>query len=654
MTQVLVTLGILGVLAGAGCWFWFGTEAGKDLRDKWFGPKDKLTDLQEADSLSSAQDMGAVAPGVARDPYSVVLGYYIDSKIASKVRRDPEHNGQLVSTEPHLPTLIFGPPGSGKTTALLQPAILTFGLGKSPILAGSVKHDLAQATIKLRAKLGKAQIFDPTGQTPANLRKYAGKWTPLAAATTWRGANETADSMVFASDDANAGDSFWASQSVSLLSVMLFIIASRPGTSMQDVSELLGNLLAMQNDGNTEDGSPATGDESDSKGSAKGFEWLSQEIEQKVVEHERKLGYVREASDNGDLGVGEATSQIVDLETKLDEFKAAKESLLPFISIAATAPPTIGGILASVSNVLQVYRYARDYARIPHDDPELIDIDEFLDGPNTVYLCAPPRKLGLYAPLLSAFATAVIGRAYEIGQESASGSLPHGLLLAIDELAAMPLADIPALFSTGRSYKINFVVATQDASQLIEKYGENLTNSLISSSAAVVVLPRTKDVNTLRLVSDIAGEVRVKETSKTFAKTSNKAKGEEKGKQEGKSESTTESYAFRPLLPRGKITTFAKNEAFAIVGNQRCQLLMRPYYQASILTRLAEGDATAIKEENAFKNVKTDVPAQPTENLVDFSDPVEDDPHEQKHRKKQQAQARQPPATSNPRKSGMA
>src|SRR5690606_28356126 len=143
----LIALGVVAALVGGAALLLFKTEWGKDLLDKFRGPQDGVTDLQEADTLSTAEDLGALSPGVERDPFSIVLGYFIDQKIARKVRRDPEANGQLVATTPHLPTLIFGPPGSGKTTSLLQPAILTFGQGRSPILAGSVKHDLAQATI---------------------------------------------------------------------------------------------------------------------------------------------------------------------------------------------------------------------------------------------------------------------------------------------------------------------------------------------------------------------------------------------------------------------------------------------------------------------------------------------------------------------------
>lgn len=622
--DALIIIGVIVAGLGAGALLLFKTETGRELIEKIRPEKQGVTDLSEADSLSSAKDVGAVASGVARDPYSVVLGYYIDAKNANRVRRNPESNGQLVSTEPDLPTLVFGPPGSGKTTALLEPAILTFGQGKSPVLAGSVKHDLAHATIKLREKLGKAQIFDPTGQTPSNLKPYVAKWTPLAACRSWRGANETASAMVFASTDGDSNDRFWSSQSVSLMSVLLFIVASQAGTSMQQVSELLGELLETSSGADSDDDSSGNGT------NVRGFSWVRAQIETGISEHERQLRDVQNQAAQGQMSVSESAAEVARIEFRLDEYRAAKESLLPFIAIAKAAPPTIGGVLAGCANVLQVYRYARDYARVKWDDPKLIDIDEFLSGANTVYLCAPPRNLELYAPLLSAFASAVIMRAYEIGQSRVDGRLPNGLLLAIDEYAAMPISDLPTLFATARSYGLTFLVAAQDLSQIVHKNGEALARSLLSSAACIAVLSRAKDPYTIDTISKIAGEAKVPSISYTTSTSKSKNKGEDKGKQEGTSESETHSHEFRPLLPPGKVATFSKDEAFAIVGNQRCQILLRPFYKTEILKRLSSGDVSALVEENSYHNVKTDVPAQPTETLANLNEPLPDEPDERR------------------------
>lgn len=585
---------------------------------------DALTDLQGHDSLATAQQLGAESSLRPKDPHSLVVGLYVDSNNAARVRRNPS-SGKLVCTNPYLPVLTFGPPGSGKTSAVLIPAILTWGQGKSPVLAGSVKHDLAAATINLRSKVGPVWIFAPSGNTPPSLRRHLGMWTPLAASRSWRGAVESAGAMVFASQGgSNSGgnDGFWEQQSISLLSVLLFLTANQKSTSMQDVSHQLGGLMAVQDNSDGEnDAKPRTG-----------FHELNTRINSKINEWQSIVDQQRRAADEGHLSAAEATVQITRAEHKLDEYEAAAETILPLIQTADAAPQTIGGVVASCANCLAVYRYARDHARVKWDDPNLINIDDFLDSAATIYLVSPPRNQKLYAPLLAAFASAVINRAYEKAQDNPSESLDRPLLACLDEIHAMPIADLPTIFATARSYKISLLTATQDYSQLCEKYGDNEAASLLSSSDTVLVLPRTKDPKTLKTLSDIAGEVYVKSESKTVSTSKSKEKGgESKGKQEGTSESVTESWEHRPLLPPGRIAGMAEREAFAVIGSHRAQLLQRRFFETPLLERLSAGDTSALSESDVFS--VDEVPYTPPGKLVDFTKPV---PAETGKRRRQQ------------------
>lgn len=619
---------LLAGTAGGALWLAF-TDAGQDLWDRWFGNRGALTDLQGHDSLATEKELGAEDSVRPKDPHSVVAGYFVDARNAARVRRNPD-SGKLVCTEPFLPVLTFGPPGSGKTSAVLIPSILTWGQGRSPVLAGSVKHDLAAATIKLRSKVGPVWIFAPSGKTPPALRQYLGMWTPLAAARTWQGAVESAGAMVFAASQGNgsggSNDGFWEQQSVALLSALLYLTANDPGTSMQDVSQLLGRLMATtsSNDGDDED---------DSATMRTGFQELHSRVQERLLYWESVVDRKRAAADRGEVSAAEATQEITRAEKKLDEFQAASETLLPVIQTADAAPQTIGGVVASCANCLAVYRYARDHARVAWDDPDLIDIDQFLDSAATIYLVAPPRNQKLYAPLLAAFASAVINRAYEKAQENPGESLDYPLLACLDEIHAMPIADLPTIFATARSYKISLLTATQDFSQLCEKYGEYGAASLLSSSSAVLVLPRTKDPKTLRTLSDIAGEVYVKNESKTTSTSKSEEKGgEAKGKQTGSSESVTESWEHRPLLPPGRIAGMADQEAFAVIGSHRAQLLQRRFFSTPILQRLADGDVTALDIPDAL--AVEEVPYSPHGKLVDFTKPVGDAPTKDRRKRR--------------------
>lgn len=596
----LIALVLIGLLL-----FVF-TPVGEIVRDKIDERRSRgLTNLQDADALSTAQELDARLPGAARDPHSIVLGYYVDAKNAARVRRDPEGSGQLVSTVPHRASLVVGPPGSSKTSTILAGACLTFGKGRDPIMVASVKHDLAAATIKLRSKLGPVHIFDPAGQCPSELHQYISFWTPLQGARTWESASAIASSMVFAGRETSGDTSFWDDQSASLLSVLLFVTASQPGTSMQDVSNL---LIELQQ--------PPSKD--DDIGDPVGFDRIAFNINAQISRYEARLKQVRKKAEEGELPTAEATEQISTLEQRLDEFAAAQETLGPFATTSKSAPQTTAGVVSSLSNVLSVYRFSRKYAAVKWDQPGLIDIDEFIKAESsaqTLYLVAPPTDQVLYAPILAAFAQRVIARAYQLASISPGGSLRHPLLVVLDELHSIPIKDLPQIAATSRSYKISLLLATQDFSQLKEKFGVYQTNSLVSCCESLVVLPRTKDPETLQLVSSVAGEVKVRNVSKTVGTSTSRGEGD---KAKGESFSETESWDYRPLLPSGRIAAFADLEAFCITGSYRCQLLLRPFYKTPVLTRLANGDVHAIHDENS--QVATSIPLRPEQRLADFSE----------------------------------
>ncbi|WP_202638918.1 type IV secretory system conjugative DNA transfer family protein [Bailinhaonella thermotolerans] len=591
---------------------------------RWRSRQDDITDLVAQSALSTADDLGAVAPGQPRPPYSIVCGYHIDQKSAARVRRDPG-SGRLVVADPWTPLVVIGAPGSGKTTSIIEPAILEWD---GPVLATSVKQDLASSTRLLRSRIGRVVVFDPSGQLPPALRAYRRLWTPLAACRTWKGACETAAAMVYASaaGGSSAGEDFWGTQASSLLAVMMYAVAYDPGTSMQDVSRLLGSLLQDT----PADDALDPQDEDAGRGAAAfaGFAAL----ERRLRDHQAALGAVWDTVVAASRAAGgELTEaqheQLEAVSAAFDELEAALESLAPFMSYAQHAPQTIGGVVASITNVLQVYRFARDLAKITHDDPDLVDIDTFLHGKNTLYLVAPPKAQRLYAPLMTAFAEAVVSRAYEIAQARPDGRVPIPLLCALDEVANIaPLPELHSYAATARSYRIMLCLAAQDLSQLKARFGEERTYSILSCAGTAVVLPKTKDPMTLDWASKIAGEIRVKTTSKTVATSVSRTSGKssaasspsshQHSKQSGESESVTVGHEWRPLASPARVAAMNEREGLAVVGAYRTQLLQRRAFEDARLQRLARGDVSALPDTSP---AVASLPYAPEEELADLS-----------------------------------
>jgi type IV secretion system protein VirD4 len=136
----------------------------------------------------------------------------------------------LVATEARHSVLVLGPTQSGKTSGLAIPALLEW---PGAAVATSVKADLVAVTRRARAGLGRVWVFDPTATAGSG---PAARWSPLAEAVTWGGAQRMASWLVEASP-SRAGMSdgpFWFSAAAKLLAPLL-LAAAVGGRSMTDV-----------------------------------------------------------------------------------------------------------------------------------------------------------------------------------------------------------------------------------------------------------------------------------------------------------------------------------------------------------------------------------------------------------------------------------
>ncbi len=119
--------------------------------------------------------------------------------------------------------LVLGPPRSGKSSAVMIPALLAH---QGAAVSASTKPDVLAATVGARSRLAEVWRFDPTGQSggPAvgELR-----WSPVTSSGSWDGSLVMARSMV-AGATVGAGTtdaSHWAKRATALLAAMLHAAA---------------------------------------------------------------------------------------------------------------------------------------------------------------------------------------------------------------------------------------------------------------------------------------------------------------------------------------------------------------------------------------------------------------------------------------------
>ena len=132
-----------------------------------------------------------------------------------------------LAVEPCHSLLVFGPPGSGKTSRLVAPTVAAW---PGPVVATSVKPDLLEWTCQARAPRGLVWVVDPlgvTGRPPA-------RWSPLAGCLTWQGAVQTARDIAEVGSRPERDSEYWALLAGKLLSCVLFAAAGS-GRDMGDV-----------------------------------------------------------------------------------------------------------------------------------------------------------------------------------------------------------------------------------------------------------------------------------------------------------------------------------------------------------------------------------------------------------------------------------
>lgn len=119
--------------------------------------------------------------------------------------------------------LVLGAPRSGKTSAVVIPAILA---APGAVVATSTKPDVRAATQHARATAGQVWVFDPTGEAgDPGAGAQVLRWSPVAAATGWDQALHTTRAMTLAAPGLGRGtthEQHWSERAAALLAPLLY------------------------------------------------------------------------------------------------------------------------------------------------------------------------------------------------------------------------------------------------------------------------------------------------------------------------------------------------------------------------------------------------------------------------------------------------
>jgi hypothetical protein len=133
--------------------------------------------------------------------------------------------GGWVTADPESAVMILGPPRSGKTSAIMIPALMA---SCGAAVSTSTKPDVIRATLPARSEIGQAWLFDPAGTEttdtgfPDGVRRLC--WSPVAAAATWDEALVMARAMTAAARPGvgTTNESHWSERAAALLAPLLY------------------------------------------------------------------------------------------------------------------------------------------------------------------------------------------------------------------------------------------------------------------------------------------------------------------------------------------------------------------------------------------------------------------------------------------------
>jgi type IV secretion system protein VirD4 len=204
-----------------------------------------------------------------------------------------------------------------------------------------------------------------------------------------------------------------------------------------------------------------------------------------------------------------------------------------------------------------------------------VDVDALLDGPNTLYVCAPAHDQRRLRGLFGAIAADVVETAFDRATRRGA-PLDPPLLVVLDEAANIaPLPELDGLAATCASHGVQLVTVWQDLAQVRARYGERAA-TVVNNHRAKLFLPGIADPGTLDLASHLAGDEERPAASVTYGPTGERT--------------LTRSTERHPLLPPDELRRLAPGRAVLLYGAlPPVRVVLRPWWSDPELRRRGGG-----------------------------------------------------------------
>jgi type IV secretion system protein VirD4 len=413
-----------------------------------------------------------------------------------------EWKGKLLKFKETLSVLCVAPPGTGKTVGVVVPTILE-ATQKTSMIINDVKPELFDLTSGYISKHSFCLKLEWAAQDEPEKGIFYPRWNPLSpGAMPPPGPNrdlyiDRITNIMVAEPTGNA-DPHWSKRGRAVLAGLIHFIVSKTEA---------GNYEGIPEEWYGKEASvPML------------LDWISEQ--QFVADQKKKsldpmramqfdpmreffMGAAEEARNNG----------------------YAARAIFELGSIANTPDKERGSILSTMDAGMIVFRNSAVKARTSQSDFSFLDVRGMKDPetgeykPLNIYVCVSvedSRALGMITALLVEALSAWLV-AHKPGGHTRDGKEvgPCDALFVLDEFPQMPklqaLIDGPAV---GRGQRVSYLMIGQDLGQIKAKYGPDETETVISTTAAKVVLPLNNEVTAKRF-SEMVGQRTLETRSKS-------------------------------------------------------------------------------------------------------------------------------------------
>lgn len=498
-----------------------------------FNPYGKDKFAEKSSNKASKEDIEKMG---LLNGFMMVLGYF---------KKKPLMMNECLST------LCVAPPGTGKTQGVVLPTI--FECNNVSMIINDPKPELYQKSSAYRSTIGPVFIMNWAGQDDPAHGIYYPSWNPLSPDhvpfnTEQRDLYvDSICNVLIADKTSSSADPHWTISGRAGLSGLIQFIISKverakaddyfyaritSGTfDDEDAAVLSDYYLAMINDPNayaahallqrgelnavnyvhigTWDHIPDAW-----RGREASLSMILDWINASQIAIAQDLEERRRQGDQMVMMADPMKDLFMDAVDEARRYAYAHRAILELTQLANTPDKERGSILSTIMAGLSIFRNAAVRNRTSHSDFHFADLRGLVDPrdgkikPVTVYLSinmvdaeALNPITGIFIELMTNFLLANAPEAFRDGQKLG----PYPVLFVLDEMPKMQkLQAVIQGPDLGRGQQVSYLIIGQDLHQIQEKYGADAAATIISTTAAKVVL-RQNDPDTAKRFSDMMG-----------------------------------------------------------------------------------------------------------------------------------------------------